>query len=126
MKRFLVTIYNSIEELVIEREFAANSTEEATKKAKRWIKTFDKVNPSQYEICKVVEAQEEKSMFKKFLQEIIDAGSEEELMDIFYRQDGIDMMYQKDKLSWKDHQMLLALINKLSLKQEEEYEEQQN
>ena len=52
-------------------------------------------------------------MFKKFVQEIIDAQSEEELMDIFYRKDGIDMMYQKEKLSWKDHQMLLALINKM-------------
>ena len=58
-------------------------------------------------------------MFKKFLQEIIDANSEEELMGIFYRKDGIDMMYQKEKLSWKDHQMLLALINKLNMKQEE-------
>lgn len=55
-------------------------------------------------------------MFKKFLQEIIDAQSEEELMDIFYRKDGIDIMYQKDKLSWKDHQMLLAIINKMSMK----------
>ena len=55
-------------------------------------------------------------MFKKFLQEIIDAQSEEELMDIFYREDGIDIMYQKEKLSWKDHQMLLALINKMSTK----------
>ena len=59
-------------------------------------------------------------MFKKFLQEIIDANSEEELMDIFYREDGIDMMYQKEKLNWKEHQMLLALINKLNMKQEEE------
>lgn len=55
-------------------------------------------------------------MFKKFLQEIIDAQSEEELMGIFYREDGIDIMYQKEKLSWKDHQMLLALINKMSTK----------
>lgn len=55
-------------------------------------------------------------MFKKFVQEIIDAQSEEELMDIFYRKDGIDIMYQKEKLSWKDHQMLLALINKINTK----------
>ena len=58
-------------------------------------------------------------MFKKFLQEIIDANREEELMDIFYRNDGIDMMYQKGKLSWKDHQMLLSLINKMNMKQGE-------
>lgn len=53
-------------------------------------------------------------MFKKFLKEIIEASTEEELLDIFYREDGIDMMYQREKLSWKDHQMLLALINKLT------------
>ncbi len=52
-------------------------------------------------------------MFKKFLKEIIEANTEEELMDIFNRKDGIDIMYQKEKLSWKDHEMLLALINKL-------------
>ena len=53
-------------------------------------------------------------MFKKFLQEIIEAETNEELLDIFYRADGIDMMYQRDKLNWKDHEMLLALINKLT------------
>lgn len=53
-------------------------------------------------------------MFKKFLQEIIDANSEEELLNIFYRADGIDVAFQKEKISWKDHQMLLALISKLT------------
>lgn len=52
-------------------------------------------------------------MFKKFVQEIIEANNHEELMNIFYRKDGIDMMFQKDKLNWKEHQMLLALINKI-------------
>ncbi len=52
-------------------------------------------------------------MFKKFLKEIIEANTEEDLLDIFNREDGIDMMYQKEKLSWEDHKMLLALINKL-------------
>ena len=52
----------------------------------------------------------------KCLQAIIDANSEKKFMGIFYRKDGIDMMYQKEKLSWKDHQMLLALINKLNMK----------
>ena len=52
-------------------------------------------------------------MFKKFLKEIIEANTVEELNDIFYREDGIDMMYQRERISWKDHETLLALINKL-------------
>lgn len=52
-------------------------------------------------------------MFKKFLQEIIDAKTEDALLDIFYRDNGIDKMYQKEKISANDHKTLLALINKL-------------
>ena len=52
-------------------------------------------------------------MFKKFVKELIDAKTKDEVERIFYRFDGIDMMYQKEKLSWKDQQMLLELVNKL-------------
>ncbi len=52
-------------------------------------------------------------MFKKFVKELIDAKTKEEVENIFYRFDGIDMMYQRDKLSWKDHELLLELVNKL-------------
>ena len=52
-------------------------------------------------------------MFKKFVKELIDAKTKEEVENIFYRFDGIDMMYQRDKLSWKDHELLLDLVNKL-------------
>lgn len=52
-------------------------------------------------------------MFKKFLQEIIDAKSPNELWHIFNRADGIDASYQQEKITWKEHQMLYNLINKL-------------
>lgn len=52
-------------------------------------------------------------MFKKFVKELIDAKTKEEVENIFYRFDGIDMIYQRDKLSWKDHELLLELVNKL-------------
>ena len=52
-------------------------------------------------------------MFKKFVQELVNAKTKEEVEHIFYRSDGIDMMYQKEKLSWKDQQLLLDLVNKL-------------
>lgn len=54
-------------------------------------------------------------MFKKFIQKIIDSGSREEAINnVFYGSDGIDMAYQQEKITWKDHQMLLALIEKMS------------
>lgn len=52
-------------------------------------------------------------MFKKFVNELIEAKTKDEVLNIFYRSDGIDMMYQKEKLSWKEQQMLLNLVNKL-------------
>ena len=52
-------------------------------------------------------------MFKKFVQELINAKTKEEVHEIFNRPDGIDKMYQKEKLSWKEQQMLLELVNKL-------------
>lgn len=56
----------------------------------------------------------ETNMFKKFLQEIIEAESSEELNKIFYRADGVDMSFQREKISWKEHEMLADLINKLN------------
>lgn len=54
-------------------------------------------------------------MFKKFIQRIIESENREEaIQNVFYGADGIDMAFQKEKISWKDHQMLLALIEKLN------------
>ena len=58
-------------------------------------------------------------MFKKFVKELIDAKTKEEVENIFYRFDGIDMTYQRDKLSWKDHELLLELVNKLLMLMDE-------
>lgn len=54
-------------------------------------------------------------MFKKFLQRIIEAKDREEaIAEVFYGQDGIDMAYQREKITWKEHQMLLAIIEKMA------------
>lgn len=53
-------------------------------------------------------------MFKKFVRELTEAETEEEILSIFYRADGIDMSYQYEKITWKDHELLLDLVNKLS------------
>lgn len=64
-------------------------------------------------------------MFKKFIQRIIEAKNQDDAMDnVFYGtkwdddgnvvQYGIDIAYQHEKISWNEHQMLLALIEKMA------------
>lgn len=50
-------------------------------------------------------------MFKKFVARIIACGNQSEAIEkVFYGEDGIDMAFQKEKISWEEHQMLLSLI----------------
>ena len=54
-------------------------------------------------------------MFKKFVQRIIEAEDQNDAIEnVFYGADGIDMAYQHEKISWKEHEMLLALIGKMA------------
>lgn len=54
-------------------------------------------------------------MFKKFLQRIIEAKDHEDaIQNVFYGKDGIDIAYQNGKITWKEHEMLSALINKMA------------
>lgn len=58
--------------------------------------------------------QEEQTMFKKFIQRIIDAKDREDAYsNVFYGDDGIDVAYQRGKITWNEHEMLVALIDKL-------------
>lgn len=52
-------------------------------------------------------------MFKKFVQRILDAQTRDELLEVFYAEDGIDRAFQREKITWTEHQMLLALIEKI-------------
>lgn len=54
-------------------------------------------------------------MFKKFIKKIIEAENQEDaIQNVFYGADGIDMAFQHDKITWAEHQMLLALIEKMA------------
>ena len=54
-------------------------------------------------------------MFKKFIQRIIEAENREDAMqNVFYGNDGIDIAFQREKISWKEHHMLLAIIEKMA------------
>lgn len=53
-------------------------------------------------------------MFKKFIQRIIDAKDREDAwQNVFYSWDGIDRAFQQGKITWKEHEMLTALIDKM-------------
>lgn len=64
-------------------------------------------------------------MFKKFIQRIIEAENREDAVkNVFYGtkfdengkviQYGIDKAYQEEKITWKEHEMLAELIEKLA------------
>lgn len=63
-------------------------------------------------------------MFKKFIERIAAAENQEDAMqNVFYGtrwedgkvvQYGIDIAYQHDKITWKEHQLLLRLIEKMA------------
>ena len=64
-------------------------------------------------------------MFKKFIERIIAAQDREDaIQNVFYgtkyddegriTEFGIDMAYQRERITWKEHEMLLALIEKMA------------
>lgn len=52
-------------------------------------------------------------MFKKFVKLMLQATSSEEIEDVLYGENGVDRMFQKDKLKWEEHEMLFELAAKL-------------
>ena len=66
-----------------------------------------------------------RKMFKQFLQRIIDSENRIDAIDnVFYGtkfdddgniiEYGIDIAFQHDKITWKEHEMLLSLIQKMA------------
>lgn len=64
-------------------------------------------------------------MFKKFIERIVGAKDREDAINnVFYGtkfddngrivEYGIDLAYQHEKITWKEHQLLLALIEKMA------------
>jgi hypothetical protein len=53
--------------------------------------------------------------FKKFVKRISEAKDQEEAWaKVFYGEDGIDLAYQAEKITWNDHQLLVAIIKKMA------------
>lgn len=61
-------------------------------------------------------------MFKKLFDELLAAGTPDEINTILYRnggsdrkQDGVDLAYQHEKITWADHERLFQMAARLSL-----------
>ena len=54
-------------------------------------------------------------MFKKFFDELLLCETEEQITDILYRADGVDMAFQREKINWRDHERLFKLAGSLSM-----------
>lgn len=53
-------------------------------------------------------------MFKKLFDEMLAAKTVAEIDGILYRADGVDALYQREKITWQDHERLFNLAGKLS------------
>ena len=54
-------------------------------------------------------------MFKKFIKRIIESENKDDaIMNVFYGENGIDIAFQREEISWEEHQMLLGLINRMA------------
>ena len=54
-------------------------------------------------------------MFKKFVAELVAAKTDDQVNYILYREDGVDMAFQKEKISWKEHELLFQLAGALAV-----------
>ena len=54
-----------------------------------------------------------RKMFKKLLDELLEARTQDEINAILYRADGVDRLYQMEKISWQDHERLFKLAGRL-------------
>lgn len=54
-------------------------------------------------------------MFKKFIERLINAADRDDaIQNVFYGEDGIDMAYQHEKISFKELELLRRLIDKMA------------
>ena len=53
------------------------------------------------------------TLFMSLLEEIIQSKNEDEGTKILYREDGVDMSYQREKITWRQHEILFDLFNRI-------------
>ena len=56
-----------------------------------------------------------KKKVREFLERFVAAKDREDaVQNVFYGYDGIDMAYQRDQINWNEHELLLAIIEKMA------------
>ena len=52
-------------------------------------------------------------MFKKLFDRLMAAKTNEDRTMVLYAEDGVDRMFQKEKITWEDHERLFNLAARL-------------
>ena len=53
-------------------------------------------------------------MFKKLVKLLLAAENESDIENALYGENGVDNLFQKDKIKWDEHEMLFCLAAKIS------------
>lgn len=53
-------------------------------------------------------------MFKKLVARMVAAQTENEITAVLYDENGVDRLFQKEKISWQEHELLFDLARKLT------------
>lgn len=53
--------------------------------------------------------------FREFMDALLEADTEEKITEILYGANGVDLSYQRDEISYEDHERLFKLADRLSV-----------
>ena len=53
-------------------------------------------------------------MFKKLFDRMLEAKTAEQLFEVVYGPEGVNRMYEREKISWADHERLFTLAERLA------------
>lgn len=52
--------------------------------------------------------------FKKLIQRLADCRTEDDINAFLYDQNGVDISYQREKITWNDHELLFTLAARIN------------
>ena len=53
-------------------------------------------------------------MFKKLVKLLLAAENENDIENALYGENGVDILFQKEKIKWDEHEILFSLADKIS------------
>ena len=52
--------------------------------------------------------------FREFMDALLEADSEDKISLILYDNDGVDLAFQREEITWEDHERLFKLADKVT------------